>query len=103
MGKLQEARVHYDHAHRLNPSFKLSDLALKRITAAEERTSNPYTLIFIIILALSVLWIVYTLNNIPPDEEFMLAQAELELMTQNQKPMNGKSRKVNGVYKKTGK
>ncbi|KAI6652669.1 Tetratricopeptide repeat protein 17-like [Oopsacas minuta] len=103
MGKLQEARIHYDHAHRLNPSFELSDLALKRITATEERTSNPYTLIFIIILALSVLCIVYTLNSIPPDEEFLLAQAQLDLITQNHKVANGKNRKVNSVYKKTGK
>ena len=98
MGKLQEARIHYDHAHRLNPSFKLSDLALKRITATEERTSNPYTLLFIIILALSVLWIVYTLNSITPDEEFLL-----DLYDQNQKGLNSRSRKVNNVYKKTGK
>ena len=103
MGKLQEARIHYDHAHRLNPSFKLSDLALKRITATEERTSNPYTLLFIIILALSVLWIVYTLNNISPDEEFLLAQAQLDLYDQNPKGLNSRSKKVNNVYKKTGK
>ena len=102
MGKLQEARIHYDHAHRLNPSFKLSDLALKRITAAEERTSNPYTLVFIIVLALSVLWIVYTLNNIPPDEDFLLAEAHLDLYNQNQKT-SSRSKKINNVYKKTGK